>query len=490
LPSNLIQRLLAGMSLAFAAAAAAQPVAAGPEAAPAGLPPWVVPVLRLVSQTHVEPITGVVISRSGLVLVPDDFAAFGDEVVVLDGGNDIVRNGRPAHFERAFPELGLEVLRVDGLSRAPAPIAAAAPGGGDTVRLQAFPPAEQIAEGMAPVRQSATLSLSPVGGTPSIDTATPLPNVTGPLLDGCGHLAGLSLADGVQTLAPSPQTRYRWDDALRAVLKALDLPAAGVPCGSSAEAENAPAAGEPPAPESADVQPATPEAAAQPETEAGNEEPAAEETTEPDLNLEELPPHEDEATNAAEAVDASAGEVAGAQPPARHWWWLAGGLLLLAGGLAVHRLRRAPALGESAPGASPGDGEGDAGPARAGQAPGRLSETGGDLTVDARLVLLGHYADGRRLEVSAPVSADAINLEIGRGAADLPLDSAAVSRRHARLVGDRAALTIEDLGSNNGTSIDSVPCLEGEILYLEPGCTVILGDVRFSVSVEPEGGPS
>ena len=60
------------------------------------MPSWTVPVLRLVSATHVEPTTGVVISDSGLVLVPADFATIGDEIIVLDGGTDIIRNGRPA----------------------------------------------------------------------------------------------------------------------------------------------------------------------------------------------------------------------------------------------------------------------------------------------------------------------------------------------------------------------------------------------------------
>jgi pSer/pThr/pTyr-binding forkhead associated (FHA) protein len=114
------------------------------------------------------------------------------------------------------------------------------------------------------------------------------------------------------------------------------------------------------------------------------------------------------------------------------------------------------------------------------------TEGGRAPTADSQVVLRGHYADGRSLEVSARVSADAINLEIGRGGADLAIDSLAVSRRHARLNGTRAALTITDLGSSNGTSIDGIPCLEDEIMYLEPGSAVILGDVRFTVSVEPE----
>ena len=68
----------------------------------------------------------------------------------------------------------------------------------------------------------------------------------------------------------------------------------------------------------------------------------------------------------------------------------------------------------------------------------------------------------------------------------------AVSRRHARLNGSSDSLTLTDLGSSNGTAINGVPCLEGEIMYLEAGDTVILGDARFNVAVEATstGGPT
>ena len=44
---------------------------------PDSMPAWTVPVLRLVSSTHVEPTTGVILSDTGLVLVPADFAGAG-----------------------------------------------------------------------------------------------------------------------------------------------------------------------------------------------------------------------------------------------------------------------------------------------------------------------------------------------------------------------------------------------------------------------------
>ena len=76
------------------------------------MPAWVVPVLRLVSSTHVEPTTGLVLSDSGQVLVPMGFASDGDEVIVLDGGTDIVRNGRPAHLKDYFPAEGLQLSLI------------------------------------------------------------------------------------------------------------------------------------------------------------------------------------------------------------------------------------------------------------------------------------------------------------------------------------------------------------------------------------------
>src|SRR5690554_3317942 len=49
----------------------------------------VVLVLKLVSATHVQPATGVVVSADGLVMVSSEFIADGDEVVVMDGCTDI-----------------------------------------------------------------------------------------------------------------------------------------------------------------------------------------------------------------------------------------------------------------------------------------------------------------------------------------------------------------------------------------------------------------
>jgi hypothetical protein len=448
---------------------------------PAGVPPWVVPVLRLVSATHVEPTTGVVLSADGLVLVPHDYARIGDEVIVLDGGTDIIRHGRPARFERSFPELGLKVLAVEGLNRRAAPVTALPLADGGTVTLAAFPPAEDIAAGTPPVVRSATVSVSAENALPAISPGANLPNVTGPLLDGCGNLAGYSIADGIQDMAPSPATHYRWQPALLTVLAELGLTPTGAPCAAqSTQAEQvpAPAAAEPEPRE----RPAVIAAEAAP-AEAPTEAPVelAAEAQPEELPFSELPPFE-----LGPYVVDRAVVPAPVEPSGPSWWWLAGALLLFVAGFGLHRLRkRGRRRPPAPPDAAAVNAEADSATTDAGMdAPPELAEPAQTY----RLVLRGQYADGRELVAAVGVSDKAINVEIGRSATDLVIDSPAVSRRHARLNGTAKALTITDLGSNNGTSINGVPCLEDEIMYLEPGDTVLLGDARFTVTLEPTAG--
>ena len=105
--------------------------------------------------------------------------------------------------------------------------------------------------------------------------------------------------------------------------------------------------------------------------------------------------------------------------------------------------------------------------------------------LDHFVLLRGVFPDGSDFETRFPVSEKAINVTIGRGGADLVVESPAVSRRHASLNGSRSELTLTDLGSSNGTSINGVPVLEDEIMYLEPGDTIVLGNVRCQLEILP-----
>ena len=81
--------LLSGSNLAQTPAGEIKPVAAA-------LPGWIVLVLKPIGAERVRPVTGVVVAEQGLVIVPLDFAAPGDQIIVLDGGTDIIANGRAA----------------------------------------------------------------------------------------------------------------------------------------------------------------------------------------------------------------------------------------------------------------------------------------------------------------------------------------------------------------------------------------------------------
>lgn len=446
----------------------------------AAVPDYVVPVLRLVSKTHVEPTTGIVLSESGLVLVPSDFASAGDEIVVLDGGTDIVSNGRTARIEKNFPMDGLQVLSVYGLRRSGAPFADTELKDGDEVRLNAFPPAEQIAEGALPLDIATTVTVFGENRQPAISGETPLPNVTGPILDSCGNVAGFSVAHDIQSMETSPGNRYHWRSTLLGVIERLGIRPGPTACTEAAPISEAVPEEVPPPPE----EETTPEPVVEEPVvdEPGIEMPVVEEETvdeaEPEieetLELEILPPIEAD----EEAIEAPPVQTA-EEEPASGWVWLLLAVLLIAAGFGLHRWRTSiQGRGDDEATEQP-----DVPPASPEEEVSEFQEP----PMDSLLVLAGQLGDGSDFEVSCPVSKQAVNVVIGRGSTDLQIDSAAVSRQHAALNSTGGALTLTDLGSNNGTSINGVPCLEDEIMYVAATDTVMLGNVRFTIELKPAG---
>lgn len=86
-------------------------------------------------------------------------------------------------------------------------------------------------------------------------------------------------------------------------------------------------------------------------------------------------------------------------------------------------------------------------------------------------LLLG---DGRRYTVQAGTTV------IGRGRqADLRLRDGGVSRRHACLHYDGGALTVTDLGSTNGTTVNDRPV--SAAVPVGPGDTIRVGSVTLTV---------
>lgn len=455
------------------------------------MPTWTVPVLRLVSATHVEPTTGVVLTDSGLVLVPLEFAGAGDEIIVLDGGTDIIRHGRPAKIVNRFPSEGLQVLSVESLRRRGASFSASPLSNGSRLRLSAFPPAEQIAQGAAPLDIEATLAIASENGMPTVSADAPLPNVSGALLDECGNLAGYSSAQGVQSMSTSEAPRYQWKDSLQRIMAEMQIEphmaecergtAPAVEDSDPHEEEDTPQEPEqeihPQEPVPEPAEPETDEESADPDTEELKEEAELEPGEDGPLEILTLPPHEDEAGQAAVNEELTA-ELAGNEERGKPaWFWLLAAALLIGGGFMLHRIRNSHG-GQSA--ISPAQPSGTA------AAPDSEEQDEPGFTapgLDNTLTIKGLSADGEIFELSCQVSSSAINLVIGRGSADISLDNATVSRRHASLNGTAEMLTLSDLGSNNGTSINGVPCLEGETMFVNPDDTIILGNCRFSVDI-------
>ena len=101
-------------------------------------------------------------------------------------------------------------------------------------------------------------------------------------------------------------------------------------------------------------------------------------------------------------------------------------------------------------------------------------------------VLHGRGPDGEdlRIKVSGDALARAEDGEvIGRSAtdADHVVGVESVSRRHARLRVDGASLTVEDLGSLNGTRLNGIDLARGKPMTVGAGSTLALGEVTLTV---------
>ena len=411
-----------------------------------------------------EPTTGVILSDTGLVLVPEDFAGIGDEIIVLDGGTDIIRNGRPARIEKIFTREGLQVLSVQGLTRQGVTLAARSLEEGSQVTLTAFPPAEQITEGEPPLNIPALIDVVSENGRPSISGETKLPNVTGALVDSCGSLVGVSLADDVQSMETSPSTRYQWRETLLHVLREMQVAPREFDCSCSTQAEEEES---PPPPEKPVVEETS---VIVPEPQIDEEPVAEEQDQEAPLETEILPPFEKDFEQKSQEDKETSHS---------GWMWLLAALILFGLGFALHRLRQ---YKKADAGAESEDTDADPDPAVD-----KLEEvhSAPEHLLESLLLIRGELADGTAFETSCAVSENAINVVIGRGDTDLVIESMAVSRQHAGLNGTGRELTVSDFGSSNGTSINGVPCLEGEIMFIEPGDTLVLGDARCSLEIRP-----
>jgi len=93
------------------------------------------------------------------------------------------------------------------------------------------------------------------------------------------------------------------------------------------------------------------------------------------------------------------------------------------------------------------------------------------------LIVRSGPLEGTRLEVDREVT-------LGREDADLVLDDAEVSRRHAAVRPAEGGVEVEDLGSRNGTRVDGIRITETVIVG--DGALVRVGQVTLGVVVEVE----
>jgi hypothetical protein len=489
---------MACAAVLFCATTRAQELATAVQSPAASLPGWVVLVLKPIGLERVRPVTGIVIASQGLVLVPLDFAVPGDQIIILDGGTDIAKNGRAATVKTQLGSVGLTVLSAPLLKRAPATLAATPLQDGDAIRLAAFPPAEQIAQGSAPLLVAAELAVSAAptgqaGVTPpmiSIKTGKDLPNVSGPLLDACGNLVGWSSSNGVQSMETTASPAYLWQDGLQQALDSVAVKLVTAPCPVLA-----------PALAADDVADATgAEASATAEADAGRSNaefaagaisadlgPAA---PEPAGAVQqgkevEVAPAQDEDLKGTLALPGQVVARPGGHGPA---FWMGLGLilavLLLAALLAfrwwLRKWRGAPgepvrSLLQDAPPRS----------FRSGRNTGRPAVTSVPEPADCVLEINGNLPNGAAFQASCNVRSAAVDAVIGRDGSDIAIDSPDVQRVHARIGGSADMLTLTDLGSTRGTWINRVPCLKGEIMFIGPEDMIFLGDVSFRVLVRP-----
>ncbi|QDT37974.1 FHA domain-containing protein [Stratiformator vulcanicus] len=69
---------------------------------------------------------------------------------------------------------------------------------------------------------------------------------------------------------------------------------------------------------------------------------------------------------------------------------------------------------------------------------------------------------------------------------DLRIASSRISRKHCRIHIEDGAVRVTDLGSSNGTYVDSDKVLSGETVTLLPGAKISLGGIKFVVNYDPD----
>jgi len=479
--------LLFGLGLSFNAIAQQ-------DQAQAELPlsPSVVLVLKLVSKSHVKPTTGIVISNDGLVLVPSSLVTNPGELVVLDNGVDIAVNGRPAVIVDKPHSGGLALISVEGLKRPGITLSENALEAGQSLHLETFPPPKLMAEGAKPLWVPVEIAPQDSNMRAALSAQTPLPFITGPIIDDCGYFAGLSLALGPSSMDLDKLPIVAFTDELEQIFDVMEVNLPTARCPATTPAETTLATAEK-------------ESVLDPDSlsaEENNELPIEPESVNEEVTL----PVEDSPTSGAPTDKPQ--NVRINQPPSiwrsiPAWLVLLGGVILgvlVWKGAFLLRLRKNPAAQQARsrstgnkPVASdePDTDQLDMKPGKSALRP-RSAPLEADTTPDmsalppgcnAVVMIDGLFAADRPFKRYCAVDSNNIDIVIGTGAADISIEHPAVSRKHARLVCTPNSMTFSDLGSSNGTFINGTPCLPGEIMFIEAGDELFLGQLKLSIII-------
>lgn len=458
----------------------------------------VVLVLKLVSATHVKPSTGIVVDGNGLVIVPADFVSEDGEIVVLDGGTDILSNGRPAIIVNRSMPGGLAVISVEGLKRPGFILSGNTVNAESKVHLEAFPPAEYIAKGAQPLWVPIKVLQDASSMRALVSPETPLPYVNGPIIDDCGHLVGLSLTSGVQSLEPGNKPVVIFGDEL---VRALDSVQVNLPGGSCV-----PQVQQTKTPEN------TQENNGEPVT--GPQQPALESSeTEADtaelVTADSLEPPFTESTKDTSAVNPGKPATAKTIDQASIWrdipfWVPLLGIIILGvliwKGIFFFRLSNSAqaqtASAHTAPKNPSASDEPDTAQLLAGTDPSSPRPRSAPLDeaeipdmnalpsgCNGIVLIEGQLDADTRFKRLCAVDTAQIDLVIGRGEADISIKHPSISRAHARFQCTAQSMTLSDMGSSNGTFIRGIPCLPGEIMVVENEDEIFLGTVRFRITV-------
>ena len=442
------------------------------------LSPSVVLVLKLVSKTHVKPTTGIVISDDGLVLVPAGVMREEGEIVVLDNGVDIAVNGRPAELVDTPTSGGLALLSVKGLKRPGIVLSANSLESDQLLHLETFPPAKFMAEGADPLWEPVSLSQQNSNMRVAVSSETPLPFVTGPIIDDCGYLAGLSLALGPPSMDRDKLSVVVFTDELTQIFDAMQVSLPSARCGNTkpivtADIENEVAVA------------VTDEPAAQqfePESATGNS-----------ANVDQAPAEPSTGVSQPESPTSTTTPSLWQIVPV---WLLALTAVVLAvliwKGLFFLQLLRAPSQTKNGNKLSAADEPdttklGMGSDTRPRSAP-LVESRPPDMSslpdgCNAVVIVEANLDSDTKFRRYCVVNNESIDILIGRGDADVNLEHPSISRRHARLMSANGLLTFSDTGSSNGTWINGTPCLPTEVMFIEIDDEILLGQVQLRFKI-------